>query len=201
MRVFSEAAVLEKNRLASDAPFLIFLEIENPSIGEIRLVRNTENIQWQGKEWQAFPLDIETSSEDGKTIPALNVKVSNCGGIIQTYLQQYNGLVDSGVRLMVALASNLANPNPEFELDFLIKSASYDESWVTFCLSASAELMNRFPAHRYINNFCSIAATYAAATSERGIVSTRWNLASYRRVSAASRAYREDDEKCLPTTT
>ena len=154
MRVFSEAAVLEKNRLASDAPFLIFLEIENPSIGEIRLVRNTENIQWQGKEWQAFPLDIETSSEDGKTIPALNVKVSNCGGIIQTYLQQYNGLVDSGVRLMVALASNLANPNPEFELDFLIQSASYDESWVTFCLSASAELMNRFPAHRYINNFC-----------------------------------------------
>lgn len=154
MRVFSEAAVLEKNRLASDAPFLIFLEIENPSIGEIRLVRNTENIQWQGKEWQAFPLDIETSGEDGKTIPALNVKMSNCGGIIQTYLQQYNGLVDSGVRLMVALASNLANPTPEFELDFLIKSASYDESWVTFCLSASAELMNRFPAHRYINNFC-----------------------------------------------
>lgn len=154
MRVFSEAAVLEKNRLASDSPFLIFLEIENKEIGVIRLVRNTENIMWQGNEWQAFPLDIETSSEDGKTIPALNVKVSNCGGIIQTYLQQYNGLADSMVRLMVALASNLENPNPEFELDFLIKSASYDESWVTFCLSASAELMNRFPAHRYINNFC-----------------------------------------------
>lgn len=154
MRVFSEAAVLEKNRLASDAPFLIFLEIENKEIGVIRLVRNTENIMWQGSEWQAFPLDIETSGEDGKTIPALNVKVSNCGGIIQTYLQQYNGLVDSEVRLMVALASNLENPSPEFALDFLIKSASYDESWVTFCLSASAELMNRFPAHRYINNFC-----------------------------------------------
>lgn len=154
MRVFSEAAVLEKNRLASDAPFLIFLEIENKEIGVIRLVRNTENIMWQGSEWQAFPLDIETSGEDGRTIPALNVKVSNCGGIIQTYLQQYNGLVDSEVRLMVALASNLENPSPEFALDFLIKSASYDESWVTFCLSASAELMNRFPAHRYINNFC-----------------------------------------------
>lgn len=154
MRVFSEAAVLEKNRLASDSPFLIFLEIENKEIGVIRLVRNTENIMWQGNEWQAFPLDIETSSEDGKTIPALNVKVSNCGGIIQTYLQQHNGLADSMVRLMVALASNLENPNPEFELDFLIKSASYDESWVTFCLSASAELMNRFPTHRYINNFC-----------------------------------------------
>lgn len=154
MRVFSEAAVLEKNRLASDTPFLIFLEIKNREIGVIRLVRNTENIMWQGSEWQAFPLDIETSGEDGKTIPALNVKVSNCGGIIQTYLQQYNGLVDSEVCLMVALASNLENPNPEFALDFLIKSASYDESWVTFCLSASAELMNRFPAHRYINNFC-----------------------------------------------
>ena len=154
MRVFSEAAVLEKNRLASDTPFLIFLEIKNREIGVIRLVRNTENIMWQGSEWQAFPLDIETSGEDGRTIPALNVKVSNCGGIIQTYLQQYNGLVDSEVRLMVALASNLENPSPEFALDFLIKSASYDESWVTFCLSASAELMNRFPAHRYINNFC-----------------------------------------------
>ena len=112
MRVFSEAAVLEKNRLASDSPFLIFLEIENKEIGAIRLVWNTENITWQGSEWQAFPLDIETSGEDGKTIPALNVKVSNCGGIIQTYLQQYNGLVDSEVRLMVALASNLASPHP-----------------------------------------------------------------------------------------
>ena len=154
MRVFSAAAVLEKNKLASDAPFLIFLALSHSSVGTIRLVRNTENVTWQGEEWTAFPLDIETSGEDGKTIPALNIKVSNCGGIIQTYLQEYDGMVDAQVRVMVALAGNLNNPHPEFALDFMVQSTTYDESWVTFCLSASAELTNRFPVNRYINNFC-----------------------------------------------
>ena len=149
------AAIIEKNKLASDAPFLVLVRLVHPKLTEpIYLVRNTEDVEWVGHLWQAYPMNFGVDTVDSQQEPGLDITVSNCGGIIQTYLQQYNGLVDSGVRLMVALASNLANPTPEFELDFLIKSASYDESWVTFCLSASAELMNRFPAHRYINNFC-----------------------------------------------
>ena len=91
MQVWSQAATLAKNCLENDGAFLIFLEIKYFGLETIRLVRNTEDISWQGKTWTRFPFALETSSEDGKTIPSMNLQVSNCQGMIQEYLQKYNG--------------------------------------------------------------------------------------------------------------
>jgi len=155
MQIWSQAATLAKNSLASDAPFLIFVEVNCKELEEhIRLVRNTDDVAWRGESWTRFPINIDSSSEDGKTIPSLNLKISNCGGIVQQYLQQYNGLADSEIKIYVALASNLSSSDAEFELDFLITSTKYDEQWITFVLGASSELVNRFPANKYIADFC-----------------------------------------------
>ena len=77
MLEFSKIATLEKNKLSTDAPFLMLFDINHAQLAEdIRLVRNTDNIRWAGKTWTAFPIDIEDSEEDGKTLPALNLKIS-----------------------------------------------------------------------------------------------------------------------------
>jgi len=155
MQVWSQAATLQKNKLASDAPFLILVEVICKSLPEpIYLVRNTEKITWRGVDWIQFPLEIDSSSEDGKTIPSLNIKISNCGGIVQQYIQQYNGLVDSEIKIYVVLASNVSSSAAEFELDFLITQTKYNEQWITFTLGASSELINRFPTNKYIADFC-----------------------------------------------
>lgn len=155
MKIWSQAATLQKNKLASDDAFLIFVEVSCPSLHEpIHLVRNTAPVTWREVEWTPFPIEMDSSSEDGKTIPSLNLKISNCGGIVQQYIQQYNGLADSEVKIFVALASNLSSPVPEFELDFLITSTKYDEQWIVFTLGASSELVNRFPTNKYIADFC-----------------------------------------------
>ncbi len=154
MQVWSEVATLAKNSLENDGAFLMFLQINCKGLEEIRLVRNTEDVTWQGKEWTRFPFTIETGGEDGKTIPALNIQISNCNGIVQAYIQHYNGLCDADVKLMVAYSKNLSNPCPEFELDYTISQTSYDEQWVKFTLSASSELYNRYPRDKYINDFC-----------------------------------------------
>lgn len=155
MQIWSTAAILEKNKLASDAPFLILVDAYHQSVGEhIRLVRNTEDISWNGEQWTAFPLDIDSYSEDGKTIPALTLKLSNCGGIIQTYIQRYQGLTDAAVKIMVVHAAHLDNTTPECELDFLITKTQYDEQWISFTLGPSSEMVNRFPQYRYMNDFC-----------------------------------------------
>ena len=100
MQVWSQAATLAKNSLASDTPFLLLVEVISKELAEpICLVRNTENIVWRDKFWTAFPVEIESTSEDGKTIPSINIRISNCGGMIGSYIQQYNGLVDSEVRI------------------------------------------------------------------------------------------------------
>lgn len=152
---FSQIATLEKNKLSTDAPFLMLFSIISKDLSEdINLVRNTEDITWNGKTWSRFPVEVETYDEDGKTLPALNLKVSSGGGLLTTYLQKYNGLVDAKVNIYVVHAKNLASSTPEMELDFVINETTYDEQWITFTLGPTSEMSTRFPQWRYLNDFC-----------------------------------------------
>jgi phage-related protein len=152
---FSKIATLEKNKLSSDAPFLLLFDISHPQLAEnIRLARNTEDVTWAGKTWMAFPVDIEDYSEDGKSLPALNMKIAAGQGLITTYLQKYGGLTDARVRIYIVHAKCLDVDKPEMELEFQIMETTYDEQWITFTLGASPELANRFPAWKYLTDFC-----------------------------------------------
>lgn len=155
MLQFSKIATLEKNKLSTDAPFLLLFDISHKQLAEnIRLVRNTEDVTWAGKTWTAFPVDIEDYSEDGKSLPALNMKIGAGQGLITTYLQKYGGLTDARVRIYIVHAKCLDVDKPEMELEFQITETTYDEQWITFTLGASPELANRFPAWKYLTDFC-----------------------------------------------
>lgn len=155
MLQFSKIATLEKNKLSTDAPFLLLFDISHEQLAEnIRLVRNTEDVTWAGKTWTAFPVDIEDYSEDGKSSPALNMKIAAGQGLITTYLQKYGGLTDARVRIYIVHAKCLDVDKPETELEFQITETTYDEQWITFTLGASPELANRFPAWKYLTDFC-----------------------------------------------
>ena len=155
MLQFSKIATLKKNKLSSDAPFLLLFDISHEQLAEnIRLVRNTEDVTWAGKTWTAFPVDIEDYSEDGKSLPALNMKIAAGQGLITTYLQKYGGLTDARVRIYIVHAKCLDVDKPEMELEFQITETTYDEQWITFTLGASPELANRFPAWKYLTDFC-----------------------------------------------
>lgn len=155
MLQFSKIATLEKNKLSTDAPFLLLFDISHTQLAEnIRLVRNTEDVTWAGKVWTAFPVDIEDYSEDGKSLPALNMKIAAGQGLITTYLQKYGGLTDARVRIYIVHAKCLDVDKAEMELEFQITETTYDEQWITFTLGASPELANRFPAWKYLTDFC-----------------------------------------------
>lgn len=155
MILLSAVATLEKNKLASDEPFLVLVLVENDGFEEpIRLVRNNEDINYQNQLWQRFPIDFDEVTEDGKDLPQVNLKVSNAGQIVQNYLQQYRGLGDSKVKIMIISAAELDNPVPCFEYDFVVNSSSYNEEWVTFVLGSANDHSYRFPVWRYSTNFC-----------------------------------------------
>lgn len=155
MQIWSAAAILEKNKLASDAPFLILLEINHALLPEpVRLVRNNEKTVWNGNTWEAFPFDFDNITEEGATIPSLGLKISNAGGIIQTYIQQYNGFADGTATIMLVHAAHLDDLVPQFELAFTVKETQYSEEWITFTLGPSSESSNRFPISRFIENYC-----------------------------------------------
>ena len=119
MKVWETAAILEKNKLSSDAPFLLLLKLHHADLPEdIYLARNTEDVVWSGRTWTRFPFSVTPVTTDGTTLPTVNLTVSNCGGIIQSYLQRYGGMTDAAVKLYVVHTKLLDNHETIDQLDF-----------------------------------------------------------------------------------
>ena len=144
MKVWETAAILEKNKLSSDAPFLLLLKLHHKELPEdIYLARNTEDVVWSGRTWTRFPFSVTPVTTDGTTLPSVKLTVSNCGG-----------MTDAEVTLYIVHTNLLSSDEPLDQLDFTCLSTSYDEAWVTFTLGSSPELYNKFPLDTYMLDFC-----------------------------------------------
>lgn len=152
---FSPAALLEKNKLANDKPWLLLLELELPSGDHIYIVRNNEEVTWNGIVWEPFPVEPDDKTQDMKSLPSFNVKISNVDHIIQAYLEEFDGLTDCEVILRLVHAAHLDLTTPEMEETFTIQETSYDEQWVTFSLGADFWFFYRALAGRYLKDWCS----------------------------------------------
>ena len=155
MLIWESAAIMEKNKLASDAPFLTLLEISHKSLPDIvRLARNTEDVVWNGHTWTRFPVKFESVTTDGKTMPTCKISISSCGGLLMTYVKQYGGLTDAKVTMYMVHANMLDHTQPLQTLEFVNRGTTYDEQWITFELGCSPDVYNRFPPDKYMQNYC-----------------------------------------------
>lgn len=155
MLTWESAAIMEKNKLASDKPFLMLVEVNHKSLPDtVRLVRNTEDITWNGHVWTRFPLKCDSVTTDGKTMPTYKLSVSSCGGLLMGYVKRYEGLTDAAVKIYMVHAAMLDRTQPLMTLEFVVRGTSYDESWITFELGCAPDVYNRFPPDKYMTNYC-----------------------------------------------
>ena len=155
----SDVAKVEKNKIDSDGVWLVLLEIilRLPD-GEklaLKVVRNNEDIVWNGETWIAFPFDLDDVSEDAMgEIPQLTVKVSNVTGTVQRYVEEANGAVGATVKLYVVHSHNLDEGSAEIEEAFTVRAVKCDSYWVHFTLSGDYPTLRRIPETRYLKDFC-----------------------------------------------
>ena len=151
----SNIAKFEKNRLISDTAWIILLEITLVSGLIMRFCSNNEDIDWNGFTWIAFPFDFDYISQgsDGR-FPHVTVSVSNVTRTVEGYLEQEGGGVGAKVRVMVVMSTHLDIKRAEQELEFTVKSTSYNREWVVFVLSGAINLQRRVPERRFFKNFC-----------------------------------------------
>lgn len=155
MRTLSTAALIEKNKIATDSAWLILLEIGLDPV--IRLVSNNEDILWNGYTWQAFPFELDAVGETGKgEIPAVAVKISNVTGEVQRIIEAEDGANGTSVTIRV-INTAVTTTTPELEMSFKLDSIGYDEQWMTFKLTGSNCLTRRVPRRRYLRDFCPFA--------------------------------------------
>ena len=154
----SIASVIEKNRISSDTPWLICVDIAviDPSTGSLvetgRYVRNTEDITFNGQLYTAGYFDIELKEESGAQ-QTVKLSFKDYGLTIQRKMQLYGGGVGFGVAIMVVNAAALTQP-PEIIENFEVVGAESANYACSFTLGAENNITKTFPRRRQTKDYC-----------------------------------------------
>ena len=158
MAFLSVATVLEKNRLDSDTPFLVALDIEvvDPTTGVtsevIYLVRNSETITFNGNPYQPAMFDI-TFGREASTTVNVSLTVNDYSGAIQARMEAYGGGIGFNVTMYIINAGALTQ-GPEVVEHFQVIGASSKDYKAAFQLGGENEVMMTFPRRRQTKDFC-----------------------------------------------
>lgn len=154
----SVATIIEVNRIHSDVAFLIAVEVDviDPVTGSLvdvmRLVKNDEDIAFNGHTFTAANFDIEMSSAAGE-IPEIVLSATDFSQAIQSKMQAFGGGIGFEVRVFVINSGNLDQP-PEIMERFKVVKASARNHIVSFHLGAENPLTLRFPWRLQFRDRC-----------------------------------------------
>jgi lambda family phage minor tail protein L len=155
MKNLSAALLLEKNKLQSDHPWLVCIDL---TIGSdtYNFVRNLEDITFNGQLYAAFPFTIDSWLENSQgDVPQLKLQVSNVSRVIQVLIEEVSGLTGCTVNLHVINYAHLAEDYTEISLHFKVVKTECDVNWVTFYLGLPSPLHMMFPNYRYYGEHCN----------------------------------------------
>lgn len=156
--VLSVASVIEKNRISSDIPFLIAVDIDvmDPATGSLvetlHIVRNTESISFRGFTYEPANFDIELRAEAG-TQQSVKLSIKDYSKAVQARMQAYGGGIGFNVAMMVVNAGALAMP-AEITEYFEVVGASAANYVCEFVLGAENSLSKTFPRRKQTKDFC-----------------------------------------------
>lgn len=157
MLSLSAVAKAEKNNLNSDGVFVILMELNLPmkDVDHIRVCRNTEDIEWNGHTWQAFPFELGKVSEDKSgSIPSFEIRIDNTSQALTYYVEASNGANNGEVVFYIVNTKALTVTTAEVEEHYRITKLTVTEQWVTATVGTSYNPHSRRPEGKYVKNSC-----------------------------------------------
>jgi phage-related protein len=163
-RSLSNAAILAVTGIEDDGVFLQLLEITLAGGTVIRVVRNTEDVTWDGETWTAFNFHVAELPTDSKgSPPELVIQVSNVARTLQGYLEEGEGGVGATFRLIVIHSDNVETSTSELDETFICMGTRADATWAYFTLSVDNIHLKRFPRDRFLYDKCRYLGKPVAA--------------------------------------
>lgn len=154
----SVASIIEKNRISSEVPWLICLDIDvidpitSALIETLHVVRNTEDVTFNGFTYTAAAFDIELKEEAGVQ-NGIRLTMQDYSLVVQKRMQEYAGGVGFTVTIFVVNAAALAQP-PEIIEYFEVIAAESANYTVSFTLGAENNVTKTFPRRRQTKDYC-----------------------------------------------
>jgi hypothetical protein len=156
----SIATALDKNRVSSDATYLILLEVDiiDPTSADVVVTlyaaNNNDDYVFNGITYSPIPFEITLTQEKEKT-PTAQIQVYDLGQIFQAALQAYGGTLGWPARLKVV---NTSSPTPQIEIEqnyeIVAAQATDTDYSITFTLGAENPLTLAFPFRKQYQQRC-----------------------------------------------
>lgn len=157
MLSLSAIAKAEKNKMDTDSVFILLLELNIPmaDVDPIRVCHNTEDVEWDGHIWQAFPFEIGKVSEDKSgSIPSFEIRIDNTSQALTYYVEASNGANNGEVVFYIVNTKALTVTTAEVEEHYRITKLTVTEQWVTATVGTSYNPHSRRPEGKYVKNSC-----------------------------------------------
>ncbi len=155
----SIATVLEKNEIASSVAILTLLKVEvwdeiTRTFPEIfYIVNNDEDFSFNGQTYTAYPFEFEMSQSGGEETN-IGLTLKDVTGAIKQKMNQYAGMVQSLVTVMLVPANAIAGP-AEISFTFRVMTSSIVDFDVSWELGNKSHLSTKFPRRTLMKDRCS----------------------------------------------
>ena len=136
----------------SDDPFLFLLTLEDPkgSFPPVYLVNNLEDIISRGNTYLAFPMAIALPVNDGETVPALEITLTNVTLEFMEILRAITTPLKGTVEAVLASRPALVELSIK---DLELREIKYDRQTITATFTLKDMLNLGLPKHNFTPTF------------------------------------------------
>lgn len=130
----------------SEDPFLILVTLSHPSISDIRLVNNTEDVTSEGLLYIAFPMRIILPRDDGESVREISIEFDNVDRDLIDLIRSVTGPISVSLKLVLASLPDAV----QFAFDELkIATITYNSSRVSARLYMDTFLNTEMTSEKY----------------------------------------------------
>ncbi len=136
--------------------WLRLVEIVVPTQDAVYIARNTEDVHYDGHDFEKFNLQISEQmfSSDG-SIPRVTLRTfQDISRKIENIINATEGALGGAVKLIKVNEKFLTSPVEALEADYDLLASESDSEWCTFTLGMPNLLTQRFPLRDYSSSMC-----------------------------------------------
>jgi len=154
MKALPASLIVEKNRLYSDLPWVVLLEVQVDDSSWERWAVYPESVTFAGQEYSPLPAIFDTLSESSEAkIEGVQVQVANANREVSAYLEN-NNIIGNKVVLKIVSTSELSDANSCLSFTYRINRVQVTDQAAVFELGGEQLYVLQLPKQRFIRTRC-----------------------------------------------
>jgi phage-related protein len=155
MKNFSDALLIEKNKLASPYPWVPLIHFAFPSSYEIWLAGDLSDVTYQGQVYTAYNIEVKLPDDNvDAVVPTCQIIAANQSRAFEEIIINTNGGVDYPVTVTIVNTNYLTADYADLTWNFYVLQTTCTNEAVVLECSLYSPLDRKFPPDRFFASTC-----------------------------------------------